>query len=78
MNTSVTVTATANSGYKFDCWKDEAGREIKNASYQFTIGADDVALTAYFLPYQNTKITIPSDAGLNLVVAEKLAGPPEN
>lgn len=62
--TSVTVRATANSGYKFVSWKRSGVSVSTNSSYTFTI-TENVALTAAFeqsiLPLGNwTAETLPS------------------
>lgn len=45
--TEVTVTATANEGYVFDSWTEDAAVVSKNAAYQFTV-TDDHRLVANF------------------------------
>ena len=47
--TSITVTATPNTGYTFIKWTDEESNEIStNESYDFTMPAMNVTLVAHF------------------------------
>lgn len=56
------MTATANTGSKFDKWVDEEGKTVStNAAYTFTMTKKDVTLTALFVPYKNTTVTVPTD-----------------
>ena len=53
---SVTVTATANSGYRFVNWTEGCVQTSASADYSFTMPATDVSLTANFT-------TAPSGGG---------------
>lgn len=51
--TEVTIAATANKGYKFECWEDGMGASVStDASYTFTINSDMI-LYAVFSPLDN-------------------------
>ncbi|MDY0217502.1 MAG: T9SS type A sorting domain-containing protein [Bacteroidales bacterium] len=56
----VTVTATAEFGYEFTNWTDASGMVSTNNPYVFTMGAEDMALTANFtaLPQYNVSIVM--------------------
>lgn len=71
--TSVTVTASANTGWKFVKWTNENGTEVStNKSYTFTKASERETLTAHFefdpnapsepseLPY---KLTLTAESG---------------
>lgn len=68
-NDSVTVTATAESGYRFVNWT-EGGVEVStSSSYTFTIGFDDVTLVANFEPNTANISIYASPAGYGSVDA---------
>ncbi|MBQ3616163.1 MAG: putative Ig domain-containing protein, partial [Anaerotignum sp.] len=46
-NTSVTVTATANSGYKFVKWTENSNEASTDASYTFTAAADRTLVAVF-------------------------------
>lgn len=46
----VTVTATANTGYRFVNWTKNAEEVSTDASFDYTVPAEDVTLTANFAP----------------------------
>ena len=47
---SVTVTAKANQGYRFVCWKESGEVVSNNANYTFTTNRNDRTITAEFEP----------------------------
>ena len=52
--TNVTVTATANKGHQFDKWVNGAGNTLStNATYQFAVDQDDMAVYAVFSQLPN-------------------------
>ena len=63
--TSLTVKATANTGWTFSKWTDESGTTASSSSnYSFTV-SEDVTLTAHFtkLTYTVTAISNPLNGG---------------
>ncbi|MBO5673333.1 MAG: InlB B-repeat-containing protein [Paludibacteraceae bacterium] len=46
----VTLTATANTGYRFVNWTKDAEEVSISASFEYTVPAEDVTLTANFAP----------------------------
>ena len=55
---SVTIVATANTGYTFEGWYDESNKVSSNASYTFTMPYNDVNYVAKFSTnYYKLKVT---------------------
>lgn len=70
---SVTVTATANSGYKFVSWTDNNTSKVvsKNATYTFEI-ANDTNLTANFAETAKSTVSYVSESGTIVYKTEKI------
>ncbi|MBQ0050984.1 MAG: hypothetical protein KBT11_02845 [Treponema sp.] len=80
--TEVTVTATAKTGYKFDCWSGTVGNDLvgsNNAEYKFNI-TGETTLIARFIPenYVNAGLegyaTISDDAGTKYTITGGFGG----
>jgi len=63
---NVTVTATPSAGYSFDGWWKGETKVSSSVSYSFTIGNEDVELTARFTPVSYA-ITYVLNGGTNNV-----------
>ena len=63
-NASVTVTATANDGYKFVKWTENGSDVSTDASYTFTAAADRT-LVAVFKQIEYVKVNLKSPSGLD-------------
>lgn len=46
-NTTITINASPNTGYRFEKWMDEKGVEIKTANHTFALNSEK-SFTAYF------------------------------
>lgn len=57
----VTVTATAEVGFAFVNWTDVTGEVSTDNPYVFTLGTEDVALTANFVAIPQHDVTITID-----------------
>lgn len=63
--TRVTVTATENFGYHFDCWTDAAGNKVSEANpYTFEV-TGDIVLTANYTKSQTYKLDLTIEGGAN-------------
>ena len=63
---SVTLTATANEGYRFVAWKDGETELSKETTYQFDMPAKNLVYTAEFEQVELFTVTVtitPEDAG---------------
>jgi uncharacterized repeat protein (TIGR02543 family) len=78
---SVTVTATANSGYTFINWTESDVQVSTNAAYTFTMGTLDRNLTANFLANPTYTVTFDSLGGSsvssinNITSGSKISAP---
>jgi hypothetical protein len=54
---SVTITATANSGYRFVSWSEDASIVANTSSYTFTAAADRTLVANFMVPFSNTVST---------------------
>ena len=60
---SCSLTATANSGYQFQNWTDEAGAPVStNATYNFTV-TGDATYTANFVQMCTINVAVSPDGG---------------
>ena len=69
MNDSVTVTATANTGYRFVNWTEDNVEVSTSSSYTFTMNINDVTLVANFEPATANISISASPAGYGSVDA---------
>lgn len=56
--TQVTVTATPNPGYKFSYWDKDGEHASGQAAYSFSMPADNVNLTAVFVPEDDVEYKV--------------------
>ena len=74
IGSSVTLTATADSGFKFGWWGDDKSKT--DPTYTFTMPASDVDLVAHWIMIENTYYTVPASAVFQMT--KYLGGAPEN
>ena len=79
-NTSVTVSATANSGYSFVKWTKNGEQVSTDASYTFTATSDrtlvaefkEVVYTVYLNPGESSDITAPVVQSTTIISKEEM------
>ena len=65
--TSVTLTATANSGYEFHAWKNSSGSIVSTANpYTFTINADTTLKASFVREQATLTVSVEGNGTLSL------------
>lgn len=65
--TSVTLTATADSGYQFDAWKNSSGSIVSTANpYSFSLNADTTLKASFVREQATLTVTVDGNGTLSL------------